>query len=260
MQWHQERQRLLAENVANADTPNFRPRDLAPPKFDRSDAGAASLGARCAPAGHATSAARAEPLRSRPQAGSYDVRPTGNAVNLEDEMMKVAANQMDYQAATTLYTRSLGLIKIAIGKTAEGESVMDFLKIDGDRGVGPARAGRPHAHHLREHRQRRFDRADARRRSVPAQDADVQAARSTARSTRSSSSSARRQTDPSDFRVKYEPGHPAADQNGNVKYPNVNPLVEMTDMREAQRSYEANINVISATRRMIQRTIDILKA
>jgi flagellar basal-body rod protein FlgC len=67
-------------------------------------------------------------------------------------------------------------------------------------------------------------------------------------------------TDSSDFRVKYEPGHPAADANGNVKYPNVNALVEMTDMREAQRSYEANINEISATRRMIQRTIDILKA
>jgi flagellar basal-body rod protein FlgC len=66
--------------------------------------------------------------------------------------------------------------------------------------------------------------------------------------------------DRSDFRLKYEPGHPAADANGNVKYPNVNSLVEMTDMREAQRSYEANINVLSATRRMIQRTIDILKA
>jgi flagellar basal-body rod protein FlgC len=70
----------------------------------------------------------------------------------------------------------------------------------------------------------------------------------------------RTQIDNSDFRLKYEPGHPAADSKGNVKYPNVNSLVEMTDMREAQRSYEANINVISATRRMIQRTIDILKA
>jgi flagellar basal-body rod protein FlgC len=67
-------------------------------------------------------------------------------------------------------------------------------------------------------------------------------------------------TDPSDFRMKYEPGHPAADTNGYVKYPNVNSLVEMTDMREAQRSYEANLNVIGATRRMIQRTLDLLKA
>jgi flagellar basal-body rod protein FlgC len=68
------------------------------------------------------------------------------------------------------------------------------------------------------------------------------------------------QTDASEFRIKHEPGHPAADQNGNVKYPNVNSLVEMTDLREAQRSYEANINVIGASRRMIQRTIEILKS
>jgi len=68
------------------------------------------------------------------------------------------------------------------------------------------------------------------------------------------------QNDSSEFRLKFEPGHPAADKNGNVKYPNVNSLVEMTDMREAQRSYEANVNVITTTRRMLQRTIDILKA
>jgi flagellar basal-body rod protein FlgC len=67
-------------------------------------------------------------------------------------------------------------------------------------------------------------------------------------------------TDTSGFRIKYEPGNPAADSSGNVKYPNVNPLIEMTDMRDAQRSYEANINVVTATRRMIQHTIDILKA
>jgi flagellar basal-body rod protein FlgC len=61
------------------------------------------------------------------------------------------------------------------------------------------------------------------------------------------------------FRIKHEPSNPAADVAGNVKYPNVNPLVEMTDMRDAQRSYEANLNIIGATRRMIQRTLDILK-
>jgi flagellar basal-body rod protein FlgC len=70
----------------------------------------------------------------------------------------------------------------------------------------------------------------------------------------------RTRTDQSDFRIKYEPGHPSADASGNVRFPNVNPLIEMSDMREAQRSYEANVNVIGATRRMIQRTIDILKA
>ena len=67
-------------------------------------------------------------------------------------------------------------------------------------------------------------------------------------------------SDPAAFTTKHEPGHPAADTNGDVKYPNVNSLIEMTDMREAQRSYEANVNVITASRRMIQRTLDILKA
>jgi flagellar basal-body rod protein FlgC len=68
------------------------------------------------------------------------------------------------------------------------------------------------------------------------------------------------QTDKSDFLIKNEPGNPAADAKGNVKYPNVNTLIETVDMREAQRSYEANLNVIGATRRMISRTLDLLKA
>ena len=66
-------------------------------------------------------------------------------------------------------------------------------------------------------------------------------------------------TDNSDFRVRHEPGNPMADAKGDVKYPNVNSLVEMTDLRDAQRSYEANLNIITATRRMLQRTLDILK-
>ena len=68
------------------------------------------------------------------------------------------------------------------------------------------------------------------------------------------------ETDNSDFLVHHEPGNPAADAQGDVKYPNINTLVEMTDLRDAQRSYEANLNVITATRRMLQRTIDMLKA
>jgi flagellar basal-body rod protein FlgC len=62
------------------------------------------------------------------------------------------------------------------------------------------------------------------------------------------------------FRTKIEPGHPAADQKGEVKLPNVNMLVETMDMREAQRSYEANLNLVTATRRMVARTIEILRA
>jgi flagellar basal-body rod protein FlgC len=71
---------------------------------------------------------------------------------------------------------------------------------------------------------------------------------------------ARARPDMSEFQSKYQPTHPAADARGYVRYPNVNSLVEMTDMREAQRSYEANVNVIGAARRMIQRTLEILRA
>ena len=65
--------------------------------------------------------------------------------------------------------------------------------------------------------------------------------------------------DQTPFRTKYDPGHPAADQNGEVKLPNVNSVIETMDMREAQRSYEANLNLITATRRMIARTLEILR-
>lgn len=65
--------------------------------------------------------------------------------------------------------------------------------------------------------------------------------------------------DMSDFREQYMPGHPAADARGYVKMPNVSSLVEMMDMREAQRSYEANLSVIDNTRSMLARTVDLLK-
>jgi flagellar basal-body rod protein FlgB len=116
MHWHQERQRVLSENVANSDTPNFRSRDLAPLKFDRMHAPLASVGLERTASTHMGPFAGGSSQFETSRLGSYEVRPTGNAVNLEDEMIKVAANQMDYQAATSLYTRSLGLLKTAIGK------------------------------------------------------------------------------------------------------------------------------------------------
>lgn len=65
--------------------------------------------------------------------------------------------------------------------------------------------------------------------------------------------------DMSEFGRRYEPSHPAADADGYVLTPNVNRLVEMTDMREAQRSYEANLNVIKSSRSMLMSTIDVLR-
>ncbi|HYC02420.1 MAG TPA: flagellar basal body rod protein FlgC [Azospirillaceae bacterium] len=65
--------------------------------------------------------------------------------------------------------------------------------------------------------------------------------------------------DRGDFQRRYDPGHPSADAEGYVLLPNVNSLIEVNDMREAQRSYEANIGVIDATRQMIMRTVDLLR-
>ena len=66
-------------------------------------------------------------------------------------------------------------------------------------------------------------------------------------------------TDPSDFNKTYDPNHPAADRDGYVLTPNVNSLVEMMDMREAQRSYEANMNIITTSRTMLSQTVQLLR-
>jgi len=119
MQWHQERQRVLAENISNSDMPNFKPRDLVEPKFDggigSASGAASSLAMTRTSSGHIQTAGVSDNFGSNTR-GGYGTRPAGNAVNLEDEMLKVSQNQMDYAAATSLYTRSLGLLKTAIGK------------------------------------------------------------------------------------------------------------------------------------------------
>jgi flagellar basal-body rod protein FlgB len=118
MQWHQERQRVLAENVSNSDSPRFKPRDLVEPKFEKSGMPAGTMGSLAmaqTSAGHIGSSSAGTTFDQNKRVG-FETRPAGNAVNLEEEMMKVAANQMDYAAATSLYSKSLHLLKSAIGK------------------------------------------------------------------------------------------------------------------------------------------------
>ena len=117
MQWHQERQRVLAENVANSDTPSFRPRDLVEPKIDVSgaSAGPGPLPMVRTSTSHIVPSGAPESFDQNSNAG-FETRPTGNAVNLEDEMLKSADNQMDYAAVTSLYSSRLHLLKVAIGK------------------------------------------------------------------------------------------------------------------------------------------------
>ncbi|MBY0429648.1 MAG: flagellar basal body rod protein FlgC, partial [Rhodospirillales bacterium] len=66
-------------------------------------------------------------------------------------------------------------------------------------------------------------------------------------------------TDRSDFSKKFDPKHPAADRDGYVLAPNVNPLIELMDMREAQRSYEANMTVVTNSKQLLQRTLEMLR-
>lgn len=112
MYYQQSRQKVLAENVANADSPGFRPTDLKPPSVDPNRAGVRVALTR---PGH-MQLDTANGGFDGTGAPRFETTPDGNAVNLEDEMMKVAQNQSDYQLAASLYSKGLGLMKIAIGK------------------------------------------------------------------------------------------------------------------------------------------------
>ncbi len=115
MQWHQERQKVLAENVANADTPHFRPHDLVPPDFGKGAPRPPAIAMMLTDPAHLAGTGAAETFAPN-RKGPFQVRPSGNAVTLEDEMMKVADKQMDFATAATLYSRGLNLIKTALGK------------------------------------------------------------------------------------------------------------------------------------------------
>ena len=85
LQWHQERQRLLAENVANANTPKFKPSDLAPPQFNRLPGAVAPVAVAQTNPGHlAGSSAAGGGQFQLDHSNQFEVRPTGNAVSLED--------------------------------------------------------------------------------------------------------------------------------------------------------------------------------
>lgn len=121
MRWNQARQSVLSANVANADTPRYRAVDLKQPTLG----GAGGAGA---PAAAAVRVATTEAghIQGRAMGSSFhtdgrkpfETTPNGNAVNLEEEMLKAADNQIDFQMVTSLYQRSIGIIKTAIGKKA----------------------------------------------------------------------------------------------------------------------------------------------
>lgn len=120
MQWHQDRQTVLAENVANADTPRYRPNDLKPMTFER-ELAVSGLGS-VMPARTNVAHIKGAPMpktQGRFDAADgtgWEVTPAGNAVVLEEQMIKVSENQFDFQMVSTLYSRSLGLLRTAVGR------------------------------------------------------------------------------------------------------------------------------------------------
>ena len=123
LKWHQARQGVLAQNIANANTPKYQPRDLERVDFSsmvpQSTRNSSSISTQKTHAFHISlpSISIGSSVNSYEVKTSQDweITPNGNAVSLEDQMIKVTENQMEYQAATTLYSRSLGLLRLAIG-------------------------------------------------------------------------------------------------------------------------------------------------
>jgi len=120
LRFHEARQKVLAENVANAETPGYAARDIKAPDFFRvavEGSGEGGVATAVTSPMHIAAPAigNGTPYRTQ-RVDGYEVTPDGNAVSLEDQMMKVTSNQMDYQTVTSLYQRSLGLLKTAVGK------------------------------------------------------------------------------------------------------------------------------------------------
>lgn len=116
MHWHQTRQKLLAENVSNADTPGFQPKDLKAPVFQADGTARPTFVAieRTDPKHMGLTGMRGggDPTGAR----RFETTPSGNAVSLEDEMLKASQNQGDFQLAASLYQKSLQMLRIATGK------------------------------------------------------------------------------------------------------------------------------------------------
>ena len=116
MHWHQTRQKVLAENIVNADSPGYRARDLSDFKFDTALKMQRAGGLETSLTNHRHLKGRTifpDSALNGKKVQGYEITPEGNAVVLEEQMMKVTANQMDYQAVTTLYSKGLGLIRMA---------------------------------------------------------------------------------------------------------------------------------------------------
>ena len=118
MSWLNQRQQVIAHNIANVDTPGYKPNDLAPVKFEKlaHDASrrATIVGTN---AKHLVSSARsAGPFRVTNRDSAYEMTPGGNAVVLEEQLMKMSQTVMDHRITAGLYAKHLGMLRTALGR------------------------------------------------------------------------------------------------------------------------------------------------
>lgn len=117
MAWLNSRQQVLAQNIANADTPGYVPRDLKSPTFREL---VRSQGVKMTPAvtnvSHLEGSRGKERFANKEQKETYESMPDGNAVVLEEQLMKVSQTQADYQTATNLYRRYLSMFRTVLGR------------------------------------------------------------------------------------------------------------------------------------------------
>ena len=120
MGWLSQRQSVLAENIANADTPAFAPKDLVP--FDpKRGATANKLAmANTSPMHRVGAGGQNNGAAAVAQKKPYEAAPAGNSVVIEEQMMKAADTAMEYQTITNLYRKQIGLIKTALGRPQGG--------------------------------------------------------------------------------------------------------------------------------------------
>ncbi|MCB9964343.1 MAG: flagellar basal body rod protein FlgB [Rhodospirillales bacterium] len=121
MNYLDQRQKLLAQNVANADTPNYRPKDLTKADFSSvlknlTEGPVKSVHLETTDKKHIPAAGEVDTGKTQERKVTYEVAPAGNAVVLEEELIKASQNTMDYNMMTSLYAKSIGMMKTAIGR------------------------------------------------------------------------------------------------------------------------------------------------
>ena len=118
MDWLNERQRVLAQNIANADTPNYKPRDLRAFEFEKMiRLEAKRLQPKTTHSAHIERRDHNSRFRVDGQRGSYETNLSGNSVVFEEQLLKVNKTSMDYDLATKLYKKHIGLFRIALGRS-----------------------------------------------------------------------------------------------------------------------------------------------